>query len=183
MKRAMLVAAVYSICCPLPALAADKDVNVVNTPTVSVQSSPDAPVFVDSAASARVPFQVSVQDLTPVPGAKTLEFDVPAGSVLVIEAITARIVTSTDAQGPREAFLETTAGGGRATHSLIVGEKRDDTGLGDMFIIGQSLRLYADAGSQVRFTAVVDPIGSAPVAAQMSVSGYLVPVGDKSLAP
>ncbi len=158
------------------------NVNVTNIPPISIDNDSTDPLPVERIAPVRLPFQHEEKDLVPSTGSKVLDFMVPEPDRLVIERVSARIVASSGSN-IRDISLRTTVNGMTAPHWLVVGNSREDTGLGNIFVVGQDVRLYADPGSLVRLLVTVDPIGSADVSAQMSVSGYQVPADDSSLAP
>lgn len=158
------------------------NVNVTNIPPININNDSTDPIPVETIVPVRIPFQHEEKDLVSNVGSKILEFTIPETDRLVIEHVSARVVASSGSN-IRDISLRTTENGATAPHWLVVGNSREDTGLGNIFVVGQDVRLYADPGSLVRLLVTVDPIASADVSAQMSVSGYLVPADHSRLAP
>ena len=123
---------------------------------------------------ARTPFQIQLGNpIAAGSNAPNLSFTVPAGQHLVIEHVSALVVVPA---GQRVMFanINTFAGGSLVFHHL----RAESTGAssatpGEGFVTSESLRLYADPGTQVLFAANrSDAVGTGFM--NVSVSGYLV---------
>lgn len=135
------------------------NVNVVNSPSVNVTDLYPAQ-----------PFQ---RELTlPVSGAEAC-VSVPEGKGLIIELVTARAY-GPDALSHFVLGLRTTAGGGAPVSQSIVLEKQQTNIGSTLFAVTQTLRVYADSGSDVCFQHADFDAG--PTFALVSFSGQLVSV-------
>jgi hypothetical protein len=134
------------------------NVSVVNSPSVKVTDLYPAQ-----------PFQREL--ILPVNGEEVC-VSVPEGKGLIIELVTAR------ASGPEELDfyilgMRTTAGETPVSHRIVLHQQR--TGLNEnLLAVTQTLRAYADSGSDVCFDALEFDAG--PTFAFVSLSGQLVSV-------
>jgi hypothetical protein len=183
----MFVAAVTGYGAP-----ADKDVRVINTPAeavpVAVQGTANVNVTntptVTLAAGAKVsiasdaaqPFQVSANSTQVGNNVSTVTIaTVPAGKRLVIEwvSMTGQVPPTQHAEIMEISTIAGPFGG--ASHQFVI-EEQPDAVIGDaLFRSNQSLRLYADPGTQV--SALFRRNSGAGLATwNATISGYLVDV-------
>jgi hypothetical protein len=146
-------------------------VAVTNTPTVKLASDPNYPTFVrDVDNPARQAFQDRLT-FNLADGFSEVCMPiavVPAGKRLVIEYVSAR-VSLPGGQKLRGVQLFNNLNGDFAYHYLMPAP----TGAFNEYVVGQPLRLYADANTQVSICASRDlSAGTAQVLA--TISGYLV---------
>ncbi len=161
---------------------AGNDVDVVNE--VEIKNATGTPIAVDLGQSPRTPFVKHLQK-TNSQGADSVFFRVQEGELLVIEHVSAKITMDDDAEGLREAFLLTNAGGETGFwHLGAVRRPNDSATYGKIsYTISENLRLYADPDTNVVFSATVDPFATAFFDIDFSLSGYLVPADEPSLSP
>ncbi len=170
---------------------AANDVDVVNEVEIKnsagaalpvvIQNGAGAPVPVDVGLSPRVPFQAYLNS-TGFKFSHNLSFEVPAGEILVIEHISARVEEWQDVEDLSRIFVVVRTGGVEGVWHLPATERQKTSGP-RVFIVSESLRLYADPGSEVQYTAIVGPVGTAEMFTEVSFSGYLIPAGEPSLSP
>lgn len=170
----------------LPAVkidASQNDVNANITNEVEIKNDSGAAILVDTGAMARTPFAVRLSTGPDQAGfqAMILKFDVPTDSILVIESISASLRV-TGGNGPEFAEVGLYTGGVSHDVHLPIHPQPGifSNGL-PMYVVNQPLRLYADGDSIVTFLAFAEIDES--IMGTVSFSGYLVPVGDPSLAP
>jgi hypothetical protein len=133
------------------------NVNVVNSPTVKVTDL------------YPLPFQ---RALTLPSSGGTVCVSVPEGKSLIIELVTAQASNSTGALTHFVLGITTTAGGeAPVTHSIVL--QKQLSSINDTYLaVTQPLRAYADAGTDVCFSAVNFDAG--PTTAFITFSGQLV---------
>jgi hypothetical protein len=144
-----------------------QNVNVVNNPTVRVSD----------LYPAR-PFQRNlVLDLDV---ANEVCTTIPSDGGLIIELVTIRTVALQDGGGHLLMAMETTAGGETVGHVIPL-EKVHVIPAQTHLAVAQSLRAYADAGTQLCF-GVVESMGpQLPI--RVSVSGQLAPAASSLATP
>lgn len=179
---AMIAASLAIACLASGGVRAEtpKPVTVVNEPTVQAQQSgPWSVSVLNDLNPAIQPYQVSHGLFIDFPD-DTWEwtFAVPPGKLLIIEYVsgsfTKKIGGSTDPSQPPYLFtVATTAGGNFASHVIPVRGIYDFAGAQSWFQIAQSLRLYADGGTNVTvrlhhlFTAGFQADGSVRLAGRL----------------
>ena len=132
------------------------NVNVVNNPSVKVTDLYPAQ-----------PFQ---RNLTvPVSGEEVC-VSVPEGKGLIIELVTARAYGS-DELDHYVLGIKTTAGEARVTHGIVLQKQQTNVG-STLLAVTQSLRAYADSGSDVCFVPLDFDAG--PTTTHITFSGQLV---------
>jgi hypothetical protein len=144
---------------------------VTNTPAVKIISDANYPVFVREVENpAKQAFQDKVT-FNLADGFSEVCMPiavVPAGKRLVIEYVSAR-VSLPGGQKLRGFQLFNNLSGDFAYHSLLP----TPTGAFNEYVVGQSLRLYADANTQVSICASRD-LGAGNAQVLATISGYLV---------
>ena len=178
------------IVCVAGAAAAppDRDVVVVNTPAqpVPVVATITGPVTA-AITPSKEPFQQDVSVLVDAGVlSNTVSFAVPSGKRLVLEYVSGN--TRVDDQELVRVNILTTAGGVSATHTLapIVFHRPFEAPTHADFIVtyGQTVRIYADPGTQVSVMATRSE--NAEITAtffQLALSGYMVNCGTSPGCP
>jgi hypothetical protein len=144
---------------------------LTNTPTMKVKSDTNNPVFIQDVDNpARQPFQQKL-NFNIADGFSEVCMPiatVPAGKRLIIEYVSAR-VTIPGGHKLRALNVFTHLNGDFAYHHLVP----TPTNVFNEYVVGQTVRLYADPNTQVNICAARDNgDGIAPVLA--TISGYLV---------
>ena len=178
---------------PLPAPAADKDVRVVNTPAeavpvtgtvsltpgtrVEVGNTAHAPLHVVAADGLRDVFlrSVSLDWIDGRPESDTT-IDVPAGKRLVIEHVGGFIIGN---EMSVDVTIRVAANGGVTGFFFPAAGRRAGTPGSGLFThayrVSAPVRLYHDAGGlPLRVGGLRSALDEGPVAASISISGYLV---------
>jgi len=133
------------------------NVNVVNSPTVTVTDLYPAPFQREMTLPNAVPVCVSV----------------PEDRGLIIELVTARTFSDSNL-GRFVLGMRATAGGGSpVTHNIPL-QRQEDSVNGASFFIAQPLRAYADPGTELCFSGV--SFDGGPFSPIVSFSGQLVNV-------
>lgn len=153
-----------------------QNVNIINTPTVTVANPPANPVAVrDVNNPAFQPFQKfmigSVND-----GELSIAFDiltVPAGKRAVIETVT--VQNSSPLGQKSRTYIITIVGGETGYHAIVL-TPQGPLGTLEELSATTSIRLYADPGTVIRgfFDRSGYPTGIA--GANVQISGYYVNV-------
>jgi len=157
------------------------NVSVTNTPTVNF--APGASVTVANTAANAIPvvnindagqpFQASAGMVQSGTNVSTLTVaTVPAGKRLVIEWVS---MTAQVPPGQHAEIMEitTSSGSGGASHAFVI-HQQPNAVVGDaLFRVNQSLRLYANAGTQVS-ALFRRNTGAGTANFHLSISGYLV---------
>ncbi len=188
MVRRALVSATavagFVLGCQTGALAAPppKEVIVVNTSAEPVPVVGTLSGAVTAAiAPSKEPFQQDVSVLVDAGAlSNTASFLVPLGKRLVLEYASGN--TRVDDKELVRVNVATTAGGSSVTHTLApeVIHRDFEAPTTDDFIVtyGQTIRIYADPGTQVSVTATRSENAEiTPTFFQLALSGYLVSCG------
>ena len=189
MRVPTLVAALVVVCYVSPAVAAGPagglDVNVVNTPAVTVTNTPDVNVVnevavrnTDHPALQPVNFGVGL-GTSPASNAGVFqlngpEYTVPAGKRLVIEFVSAEFLTDTGALTSAYLYVRTTTAGFR-----VIGGTSESVACEaavSCIAISKLVKIYANPGDKVAFRGVlaVNKATSAALFMNHGFSGYLV---------
>ena len=178
------------LCCHARAVAAPppKQVIVVNTAREPVPVVGTITGAVTAAiAPSKEPFQQDVSVLVDAGVlSNTSSFLVPGHQRLVLEYASGN--TRVDDKELVRVNVATTAGGVSVTHTLApdVVRRDFDAPTTDDFIVtyGQTVRIYADPGTQVSVTATRSENAEiTPTFFQLAVSGYLVNCGTTPSCP
>lgn len=155
------------------------DVDATITNEVEISNDSGAALLIDTGQPARIPFGADLTDGT-FDQLINESFPVPAEAWFVVEMVAADLQTG--GNGPRAAFMEIVTGGESLNIPLHIHTQPGLSLSGEpLYTINQSMRLYADPGSNVRFVAVAE--SGETVIGNVTVSGYLVAVDAVRLAP
>lgn len=156
-----------------------KDVNVVNTPGVTIENGPLDPVPVIQSRPERTPYSHDHQAVFITGSSYSHTFSPATADRLAIETVTYYVDLSSPQQ-LRYATMSTSANGVNSSHRLTVPEGRTISGR-TIYSISIPIRLYVDPGTYV--TILLNGTDLSGGTASMSVSGYLIPADATSLAP
>lgn len=123
------------------------------------------------------PFQVTVSNELENDGTVYASFTVPADKRLVIEYVSGgSCITANDSAdlGYTVSFaVDTIVGDVKARHEVPFHYVGAAWGYGKSYQAGQTVRLYADPGTQVTVSAANTLIGTGRIAVRATISGYL----------
>lgn len=154
----------------------DVDANVTNE--VEIKNATGAAIAVDTGIAPRMPFAVRHVEAE-FDSIILYSFEVPAGQLLVIEAVSAGLRSNGD--GPSAFEMTLTTGG--TSHEVAFGVHAQP-GMDDSYAnysVNQAGRWYADPGTLVSLIAAAGSPEN--MIGEFSLSGYLVPMDEPSLAP
>lgn len=151
---------------------------------VRISNGPGEPIPVVNGAAARTPYAVTVEDIGDGDNFTFMSTTVPAGHVFVIEFVAASFSDLFPTEGVYLARLNLYTGGNLVSAPMLARPQPNTApdALYQDYVVNQSVRLYADPGSGVSIHASAAPAAAA-LSGSFVLSGYLVPVGDPSLAP
>jgi hypothetical protein len=156
-----------------------QNVNVVNTPTVKIDST--NPVMLHDVDNAALqPFQASASGnfVDGAFGTGSVPItQVPVGKRLIIEHVSVHGATS-PGQKLMLASIGVTqqnANGGQPIFHYLIIHPAGSDGFADRYYCGEAVRLYADPGTIVSLLAIRDSTaGTLFGAVQYSISGYFI---------
>jgi hypothetical protein len=149
------------------------DVNVINTPSVNVVTSPSSALWTKDAALGRTPFQAQTNGLfQPGSNSAFLAIEVPTGKRLVIENVSVLAALNNDTALRYVALVTLDqAGGSEAEHYLVMNAQGSVPGIGDYFSANHALRAYAVGVVQLRAFRT-DSLGFGQI--NVTVTGSLI---------
>lgn len=154
-----------------PAIAAPpKDVNVVNTPLVNVNTDVRTPFHTDAIATDWTTNSVNII------------VDIPTGNRFVIEHISASAFMHPQVE-LTDVAIYPHANGTSTAHVFALPEVAPGFTGSNTYSGSHSVRIYTDQSFLVRFTKVSVGGSLELGTASIAVSGYLIPYTSSSLAP
>lgn len=169
----------------LPAVKIDSDQNDVDatiTNEVEIRNDTGAALAVDTGSANRIPYarkRIEIEG-----DAEFFKFfETPPGHYFVIEYVSVQHVCPSGCDAVFLSRLRTTTGGTpieayMTVHPGFTGNISDIK----IFTISETVRLYVDPGNGVAYHAVVSPSDSV-LDTYLTISGYLIPEDEFSLAP
>src|SRR5262245_51457912 len=174
----LVVVACFGLSNIAKAAQSPSNVNVVNTPNVSVVNTESAPALVrDVDNGVSQPFTVTRTSLVWGDGIFDAPLDmatVPAGKRLVVEQVSVIALTNPGSDQKVFAWIETTNGATLSKYYLTGNDVGTfPNGISQEFIASSLMRSYADAGTTVRVVTRRNS-SNGPGRVDVTLSGYLI---------
>jgi len=147
---------------------------------VEIKNDSGAPLAVDTLRSPRTPFGYNFDKQTFAHSAAHFSIPVPEGERLVIEHISGLMV-NIDPDFLEDVFVSFTTNGVPLKEFPSWNDRAKDGA--HVHLMNESLRLYADGGTDVKFDSDLGGTGAGDLLANITFSGYLIPMDEPSLAP
>lgn len=166
-----------------PPAKAPQDVNVVNTPGVTIENSDINPIPVTSKAFTRIPFKLTGTFSFGTDVFADVTMNPPADRTVVIEMVTAYFTLDND--DPVRSVSLFTAPEGKELSAFILQPPHTGSALitANDHIVSQQVRLYSASGWPVIFRVERNSTSLDNRTGVVRISGYTVPVDSPTLSP